>query len=1501
MSFDNESALALKADAPRRFLVAPLQVQKEGKNNRPIPSTAYPIYVPLALDGTGPHYSHATAWNQLVLRTLVSPFQFIFQLMIMWCEVLDQEGGSICKVNPDKNPTLYGKMVHVTAKARMGKMQVSERDYYKKFVKRTKEVNLRFEYDVAYEMKRIQAVADASKKARMAKPGEDDEEEAEEEPEEEKKNGRKRARPKAPIDDGTYAVRLTGTEMNDGDNDHVFDAFATKAQLATWYDEFSNVLDYVSNRVYKDRISSCERVPDQMVLLKEYDRHVHSTAVLEEAVAAAAGDKSVPDLEPKTPYMGPEGDVPKIIFSVTAIPSKDDPSVVAGMMACFTVMDNALNPGLFFDKVVENAKNRNNNRLLNRAIGTELFPEYAAMFGTNHPCGNYTNLDRLAGVIAQIRPDLVAKHNGSFNDFRRVFDHINNSEESLRNVMTPMLAIKVLTDAGGDPDILGTMATWYDVGSRTAQFPQSKDAPTYKYAPEQVFWVNTSRLGLSEQFFPFVNTEQNYLERLIIGDDMDTYIKLGKFVNEADAMKAVREEVDGLNAMLVKELVVTRSSMQKYSLIDYNTQNDFIHRREAAKMIYKRIDSYYPSHYEHTLSAVQKLVFLHGDNWRKYADKPLQECIAECEKYNKILELAQTQLTTDFASLWQLDGDVDALNISEPVKAMLKYYRKARWPNMTRPLIKYDPELDLFGNSMLQQLMIYSWVARILQPMICMVSEGLFSAYYHDLEELSFNMICHGRYDTGKTFTAIKTLIKFTCLPGTVDAYSLSSGSADTTHKHVYDSILACDECPRIMTSQKEADKNPEQESKEKLKMTSGKLEKEVFTFVDGVGKRKIRWTERVRTDCKRAGVWVTNDVVEGKRALSSRMYRITVKQTTLPANEMNSFLDANIDTDSRTFLRINQFLSACAYKAAAVGAILPDPSLELFDQVSNVVIASLKEWKHIQADVGPRSLDIMRPYVRQLVYKHAIRCAFDMPFSPNYEKPFSAADICAIQPYCYVTTSMIWWTWTALASEWIEDDNTNVINALLSLTGVEWKDEESPYLRYENDIHDKLPWRKRHNPNVVQAKDSNKKDANQFLVDLQYFEISGTEQHICTQVAARTFPRMSVTDVGSVLHRMEECLIKPVNGGIKPQPKQTFADWHKKKKEGGKRRETEAATGPNVCPAEYNPDPDNYSPTGFDRTEAHVEKLEKNAVIPVIDTSELATKGKLYFTPHAISIFKQNVITKALQHATVTLTTPPGKTLLGFVNTEDPTRVTVYLRDKEDIIEDVNEIDMENGWKMGPNNQPVYTRRGVPEESQAISRRKGIVFNRRGALDKVELDCLMAVPLAPVAKGDRSWEKRYENAKKLMSTTQEIIPDLDVYSATLQHMRCGRPLDEPVRTPAWINAQYEANRGDPKYPLPLDKGLDYPHDLNACRKKLAEKWIKGQGIGNSDAVATRISARRDKKSALSRAERNLLVREREQQNNESALVESPHKKPRNANAVHNQIVHVQRRLGESN
>lgn len=467
------------------------------------------------------------------------------------------------------------------------------------------------------------------------------------------------------------------------------------------------------------------------------------------------------------------------------------------------------------------------------------------------------------------------------------------------------------------------------------------------------------------------------------------------------------------------------------------------------------------------------------------------------------------------------------------------------------------------------------------------------------------------------------------------------------------------------------------------------------------------------------------------------------------------------------------------------------------------------------------------------------------------------------MQPYLYVTTSMIWWAWTACASEWIEDDNSNVIQAMCKIANVNWRPAETAYEHMERDTEDKIPWRLHPNNRGFDAGKMPKDDK---LVDLQYLTLEGTEQQLCRRIAAVTMPQMSPNDVKSVLHRLEDHLLRLPRGGYAYQPRQTFFHWHRyitlprQTPEGEVPGTKQLALLATECPTEYNPFGTN--PETEYRTEDDVPKLGgENVKLPVVDLSDMKKKV-LYFMPSAASTFRQDVISQALQAAMMCSSFPVGKRLEGFTDPTDPSRFNVATFSPYLIDKCVSELDLNEGFSMNADGEMVYEDPDMPDHMKPTSRREGIVFNHRAGLAKEELGMATSFSMAPTAVGDNSWKERYQSDAQLMSKTQTLVRDLDNESAERRHVEIGRPLDEPVLTPTYIRERHfnESKR----LGITPCLNMDWPFELNEVRDALSHAFRAGNGTQDVRKIIGSTYGLSKSESGLTRAQRDMLNAQRQ-------------------------------------
>jgi hypothetical protein len=1440
------------ARSSRSVTVPPLYVSTHGYSQEDEQHAQREMAFALRLDGKGAHYPGAQTWGHVHVSSHPHALFFFFQLGVLLAESCERMGGLQCSLNPQTDGKLYQGVVTATAASQL-KRKVR---HWKKndaggggddglaarYTSQTKYFSPGFARDVMVERQRLEA--EAKKKGTRRKKGEEEEEEEERvvvvaAP---RKRKHKRAAPRV---------------VRDTRFDHM--PWVKDLRFVFWGAAGPD------GESIPGSIPEFDGHPEMMKVNSDGPGHWEFLNNLPDKEGEEEDEEDEEDEEGEEeeeegappPYDGPLL-LPKVSMTVTPIQRDWDAVLqeptgeVVALLVRLLVFDPTINPGLFFQSVEENLRARHAQRLAPQFRSTEMFPAYAMRCNQWHPAGPHCSLHTYVEAVMALCPEL--KRNDAYRSCTIVSPA---SSTHLYNVVTLQRALATLLDAEVDARVVGTVADWRN--GATARFPH----PTFKYLPDQIFWQGALNVGLSEQYFPHVDLSSDFIRNLMGNADMSGFFRDGYFTPRPGAQDTFFTRAE---RTLREMAVVPRERLRDHTLIKYQTYNEFVHRYAETKEIYKQLSKYFPAYYARTVREVQRAracltdprtwrrVFLEpmGEEEEEEADplrkapqlsfaevrmhltkegmrerKFLEETaltpdfrrrVIECDRYSLLLETTQGALTKVFCNLWLLEGDIDGLPIPLPIRTMLKWYRDThahKIPNMTRRFYLIDDSLDVFGNIQLRYASLLTSFARVLQPMICMMAEGTYSCYDAKMRELCFYMMVTGRFDIGKTFAAITTLVEFITIPDTVNESSLDTAAADTTARHTYDSIRASDECPLHFMNAREAEREHKQVNKDKEKMTAGKLTINFFDPQKLPDGSSMRWTSTVQTDYKESRIFISNiHRDEEKSALSSRMLNVVMKMSKTPAGELNGNLGAELHSDARLYMQINQFLSACGRKAAAVGAILPDVQLDLFNDISNKIIFYLKENRYVGASVGPRSVELMKPYIRQLVYKYAIHCAFDMPFEKNYRREFKAENIRAIQPYLYVTTSMVWWTWTAYAGEFINDDYTNVIRAMIKVANVEWNVGDNPYKIFESDIHNRVPWRTHKNTEYRKGEDLPHDDV---LIDLQYLTLEGTLDQIAGQVAERTNPKLSEADVEGLLKHLAKKLVHLPRGGYKPQPRQRFEMWHKF---------TDLPSEHNghhgvkhlheVCPPEYVTD--GRSPAEHMRTEDDAEALGDNVQKHAVDLCDLAQKKVLHFMPYAQEAFLQKVIQEALVACTMCASTRPGKILLGTTDPLDNARFETIYFSEEDIEETVTKFDEGDGWEHTVHGGLRYVGQGEPA---TVPRRTGIAFNRRGAMTDADFDETAREPIAPVRDDAERDAKmaRYREEMDAMSAPFEVVADLDEESALRQHVACGRPLDEPVRSPKWIMEQYQP------YRQPGEGASDYPHDKVVARAAFERQW----------------------------------------------------------------------------
>lgn len=1452
-----------------------------------IPHVVHDLTIWLSLKGDGAHYRDARSWAHVKMsKTPNAPFWF-FQYLLLLGEKA-RLGSARPHADLVGDPQTYARTVELTARKHRNAISLEERKELEVLLKADQFVDLRFLHDVANKKRELDANPAAVGRGRG--------------------RGRGRGADPAAAPGGAPAAAAPAAPAPAADAAGPEDARITAALQAA--------------REFSLRLTRTLDEEDEILGLENEDPAWDYAYELGHQGGGPQG------VGPQGPQGGPMADGPEFMQKVTmcVVPARSLEGTVVGLLVRFLIHDPDLNPMLFLRQLVDNAIARSefNAKPAGSAkagarpsFAKELFPEYAGYFATStHPTASSTRYETYFQCALDMRPELLETHTREYLQSALLRSATSlSSEMHIGRILTMQRALDAAVDAGADPAFFGRLADWVSPGQgnvKVAHFPCSY----YAYRPNALFWTSAVNLGLKEQMFPHIDTDNDFVTALLAGRSIDTFLDVQG--DDADALtleerekkreqdeKDLRSEFDEVRVLLQNNVVVERRLLLASKLVPYDTPNTYVHRAAEAERLNAVLDKQRPPHHAQTMQDVQDVAHHFGaklwrhtlhakpqdvEEWMLGNDKSkspadakrsrlarrnlsLAQRVEECERFIKILDMAQMARLKVFAALWPVEGDVDDVPVPSSIRCILRWFRDIRANpdaahHLTREFHMFDPELGIFGNSMLRQIKMYSCVGLILQPLICMLTEGLFSCYRWSPKKLAFNLLLHGRFDTGKTYTAITMLQKLTTIPGTVLIYVARSKAADTTMRHYYDLIVASDEVQQHKVSQAEAERNPEMTNKDKVKMTERSVAVEIFTYeLDSDGNQQ-RWTRTFHTDHYVALVEVTNYVVEAQAALSSRYHRLTVAQPQLEARKLQNddFMSALLKGDVRGYLNTNQYLSACVYKAIQVGAMF-EPNMALFLDLCNRIIDYLQTKHAISRDVGARGIEIMTPYAIQLVIHNAIHCAFDLPGAPNYRKDFTAEMIRAVQPYLYCTVDIVWWCWTSLASGWIEENNSNVIEGALHKCGIrEWgssADGITPYEMFELDIHDKIPWRRR--PNEANPKDP--------LIDLQYITLHGSKEQVARQIAMHTTsPRISASDVLSVFNVLAEMAVPVPWNGYRPMPLSLMKKWHQFKvlptldpkghkvigEDGVERIMRDKLPGVKMVPRGGEEFPAEFclenKHQDVQRTVRDMPRIGPDQKMLVIDLCD-SGKNMIHIMPWVAEYFRSSKVIEALHYATVCQSTRIGKILTGMHVQGDQRNFMVERFTKESVDASCAQFDMKEGWSadgrtwLGTDNLPA----NLTPSKRPVSRRVGIAFDRQGALGKTDA-MIFSVPAAPTNMSFDEWRSRSEADTNQMQDVLKVVPDLDYESARQQHIRCGRPLDEPVRSPAWIEEQYK--RECAALGRPWHSDMDYPNDALLDAQDMREHWVTTERVRAASDVMPMINKIRQQANQPRKAKR---------------------------------------------
>jgi hypothetical protein len=228
----------------------------------------------------------------------------------------------------------------------------------------------------------------------------------------------------------------------------------------------------------------------------------------------------------------------------------------------------------------------------------------------------------------------------------------------------------------------------------------------------------------------------------------------------------------------------------------------------------------------------------------------------------------------------------------------------------------------------------------------------------------------------------------------------------------------------------------------------------------------------------------------------------------------------------------------------------------------------------------------------------------------------------------------------------------------------------------------------------------------------------------------------------------------------------------------------------------------------------------------------EFGERGEIHIMPWVAHHFLSSKIIEALRYATYCSTTRIGKILLGMHLPHDQQNLQVEKITPDSLQEFIDFFDIRAGWHQGK-----FIGDAAEEAAALPSRYTGLCFDRVGAMGKTDALFFTEVAPAPTARPTEEWQIKSTAETNAMGRSRRVIPDLDYHSAREQHMRCGRPLTEPVRDPRWIEQQYE--QGCAAQQRKTNMNMDYPYECTFELEERKERWMTDSKVRKfTDVIA---------------------------------------------------------------
>lgn len=1137
-------------------------------------------------------------------------------------------------------------------------------------------------------------------------------------------------------------------------------------------------------------------------------------------------------------------DCEKVHTSLSGIPCSDPTKKL--FLCRMLVLDPTINVPHYVQQLMLYVHRRESafTSQANQKKWVERFPHLVRFADTDHPVWNL-DISRYLNCCIYF--------SGQQIDEKEKAALIKNMDlHDPRSLLNPTVAfsiqnaLRILQEHGAHAPITNNKHLWKD--DNTALWPD--EVITFVYPPEQVFWAHDLRIGLAEMMIPEVTNTIDVYSALLRGDDIDPY--LDALENGVDRL--LPSEVPANQLGISTARVLRRSDLENARRVAYETGNQMVHQAAEAQVIYTRVQRFYPidatdiyeevqpyvqefkKYWISQLSAADQRAFQvaitkargnqndwpdhiadaavkrrimsvherHHAHWRqvlKHDDPSLFERVIMYEKYCLVLKEAQDGCFRKFTQLWRLDGQVDHLPISDSIKSILRWFYQNVSEDgiVSRPLYKSDPDLDFFATSMVKNMAIYSELAKVVQPKVPLITEGMLSCYDYMPGKLNFHIVIHGRYDLGKTYQLLTTLQNFTSIPGTCSKESRATAAADDCGQHIYDVKVLRDEIPAWMVSKVEQDKNPELANRKKEILTAKNVALKSFEFIQAPNGDRQRTFIMYTTDHYMSEACVTNQIVEKTEALMSRYFTMVMKDVGLSVNDKQFKVDSFIKKQGQLRLQWNEYHSAAGKKAAMCGAIVPDVDFTLMRDVSSQMIEWLEQAGAIPKDSGYRPQEIIEPFLRQMIYHRAILLTWDIPSAPHYNKRYNLRQIQDMQPHLSPTLQQILFCWTLLCSQYVNSDKSIVISAILKALSLNWTEGTTAYDMFVNQKKAQLPFRRRYNTahKPVEGAD----DDDRYLIDLNYVTIEGSSLEKCCETISEYMPvnnRICATDVVGIIRVLADTTVQPPRNGYKLLPAGTAQKHHCKRptdRDGVLEWTKVRVQMPGEEPREMTEE--DWPP---------MRPLNEKYVMHVAEIEKVGHKGKVkvHVAPWALFKFKEEIILTAFHNVTMNPNFPRQKMITGWTRPEDP---AVFQT------RDYTEPTLAREWS-----QTLAT---SERRLDGFTRMDGIVFKRCDYLSETTAQTLFDEPLVHI--GARKLEEqmaRYKAEQLRRSKPLELVTDLEYWGFLKQHVRCGRPLDEPVQTPAQVKKQYEeacAMMNKRK-----DKAHSYPRDniIKSVKKK---------------------------------------------------------------------------------